>query len=470
MAYWRFNEGAGTAVADDSPGTNTATLRNSTAWMAGGPLGGSGGGDVTPPDITNVTTSSPTTSSVTISFSTNEAATGWVSYTGPTCPCSDVYSAGTGTTHVVTLTGLAADTTYQYQPKATDAAGNLRVGSTFSIRTMAPAGDTTPPMVEITSVVTGSVAGTVLIQATATDDVGVLGVQFKVDGVPLGVEDATAPYTQAWDTTSVADGPHTLTAEARDAAGNVGTTSMVVTVRNAPVVSPAFFVELNGASDHVDAPDADSLSFGNGTADRAMTIEAWFRPDTVARKQNLVSKWWEGSVREYRLYLIPGGALRLDLRDGSAGVTVSVITSNIAGLEGAWHHVAVTYDGRGGATAANGVTIYVDGVVVPVTRYNSAAYVAMENWTAPLELGCEIVGYQCFDGGLDEVRLWNVVRTASEVQAMMRSELTGAEPGLVAYWRFNEGAGTAVADDSPGTNTATLRNSTAWMAGGPPAP
>ena len=113
-------------MADDSPGNHIATLYNTATWLAGGPLATSGG-DVTPPDITGVTTSNLTTSSVTISFTTSEAATGWVSYTGASCPCSDVYSAGTGTTHVVTLTGLTADTTYQYQVKATDAAGNLRV-------------------------------------------------------------------------------------------------------------------------------------------------------------------------------------------------------------------------------------------------------------------------------------------------------------------------------------------------------
>ena len=94
-AYWRFNEGTGATVADDSPSNHTATLYNTTTWMGGGPLGTSGG-DVTPPDITGVTTSNLTASSVTISFATNEVATGWVSYTGASCPCSDVYSAGTG--------------------------------------------------------------------------------------------------------------------------------------------------------------------------------------------------------------------------------------------------------------------------------------------------------------------------------------------------------------------------------------
>ena len=44
------------------------------------------------------------------------------------------------------------------------------------------------------------------IQATATDNEGVVGVQFTVDGLPLGAEDMVAPYTMSWDTTAVVMG------------------------------------------------------------------------------------------------------------------------------------------------------------------------------------------------------------------------------------------------------------------------
>ncbi len=327
------------------------------------------------------------------------------------------------------------------------------------------------PTVAIAAPVPGLVMGTTAVQATATDDVAVVGVQVTVDGMPLGAELTEPPYTVAWDTTTVADGPHTVSVQARDATNNMGTASVVVTVRNAPVTTPAYYVELDGVSDYVEVADADALSFGTGTADQPLTIETWFRPDTMAGKQNLVSKWsWQGAVHEYRLYIAPGPVLRLDLRDASAGVTVSVLTNGQAGLVGGWHHLAVTYDGRGGATAADGVTFYIDGVAVPVTRQNNVAYVAMENWTAPLELGCETVGFQQFDGGLDEVRLWNAVRTPSEIQAALLSTLTGSEAGLVAYWRFDEGAGMSVDDDSPNTHTGTFHNAVTWMAGGPMAP
>ena len=58
------------------------------------------------------------------------------------------------------------------------------------------------------------------VTATAADNVGVAGVQFLLDGANLGAEDTTAPYSIPWDTTGATNGSHSLTARARDAAGN----------------------------------------------------------------------------------------------------------------------------------------------------------------------------------------------------------------------------------------------------------
>src|SRR5690606_34812917 len=91
--------------------------------------------------------------------------------------------------------------------------------------------DTTPPVVTMTAPPPGSsVAGTVTLAAQASDDVGVVGVQFLVDGAPVGQEDLFAPYTLAWDTTSVPGGTRALTARARDAAGNATTSDPVLVV------------------------------------------------------------------------------------------------------------------------------------------------------------------------------------------------------------------------------------------------
>lgn len=95
-------------------------------------------------------------------------------------------------------------------------------------------GDTTPPTVSITSPSAGaSLTGTVTVSASASDNIGVVGVQFKLDGANLGSEDTTVAYSISWDTTTASNGTHVLTATARDAAGNTTTsTSVSVTVNN----------------------------------------------------------------------------------------------------------------------------------------------------------------------------------------------------------------------------------------------
>jgi hypothetical protein len=103
-------------------------------------------------------------------------------------------------------------------------------------------GDTSPPTVSLTAPTSGAtVSGTHTVSAAASDDVGVAGVQFKLDGANLGAEVTAAPYVFSWTTTTTFNGAHTLTAVARDAAGNTATAVGVsVTVANdtaPPVIS-----------------------------------------------------------------------------------------------------------------------------------------------------------------------------------------------------------------------------------------
>src|SRR5439155_21217088 len=95
----------------------------------------------------------------------------------------------------------------------------------------APTVDTTAPTVSLTAPANGAtVSGSsVTVSANASDNVGVVGVQFKLDGANLGAEDSSASYSVSWNTTSIANGTHTLTGVARDAAGNQ-TTSAAATV------------------------------------------------------------------------------------------------------------------------------------------------------------------------------------------------------------------------------------------------
>jgi hypothetical protein len=94
-------------------------------------------------------------------------------------------------------------------------------------------GDTTPPTTSITSPANGStVSGTITVQASASDNVGVSRVELYVDGSLAGT-DSTSPYSFSWNTASVPNGSHGLQTRAYDAAGNTGSSSVVnVTVSN----------------------------------------------------------------------------------------------------------------------------------------------------------------------------------------------------------------------------------------------
>lgn len=95
------------------------------------------------------------------------------------------------------------------------------------------AADTTAPTVNVTAPANGAtVSGAVDITATASDNVGVVKVEFYVDGMLLGT-DTSSPYALTWTTGSVPNGSHRIMAKAVDAAGNVGTDDdTTVTVSN----------------------------------------------------------------------------------------------------------------------------------------------------------------------------------------------------------------------------------------------
>ncbi len=115
--------------------------------------------------------------------------------------------------------------------------------------------DTTPPTISITepldeAVVYGS---TVTISATASDDTGVVGVQFKIDGVDVESEYASGPYQFDWDSTTVADGSYTIAAVARDSAGNRATSTIMVTVQQLEPIGIANCTQLQAMSDILEA-------------------------------------------------------------------------------------------------------------------------------------------------------------------------------------------------------------------------
>lgn len=195
--------------------------------------------DTTPPSITGVSAGSVTANSATITFTTSEPARSGVERGTTTSYGSTSTNNTLQTSHSFALTGLTPNTTYHYRAHATDASGNHAQSGDLTFQTLVL--DTAAPTVTLTAPGSGTVvSNTVSLTATASDNIGVAGVVFLVDGASVGAEDTTAPYSISWSTLSVASGTHTVAARARDAAGNQ-TESGAVTIAVGNEVSNGTF-------------------------------------------------------------------------------------------------------------------------------------------------------------------------------------------------------------------------------------
>ena len=122
----------------------------------------------------------------------------------------------------------------------------------------------------------------------------------------------------------------------------------------------------------------------------------------------------------------------------------------------AWHLVAATVK-----SWTRRVTVYVDGVQVLQSTLSRSTSIGNAD---PVSIGRNggPTGHAHFTGKIDDVRIWNKVRTPEEIAANYRNQFTSAQPGLVANWKADEGAG-SVATDSAGTaQNAVLKGGATW--------
>jgi hypothetical protein len=225
--YGRFNYSPtlGVFVVANSIDTNAYSLRLTQS-------GGTGGGG---PVISSVSVGSITTTAATVTWTTDVAATSQVEY-GTTTAYGTLTTLDVNllTSHVTLLTGLSTNTLYHYRVRSKNSSGVESISGDFAFQTSSVT-DTIPPTISITAPANGAtVSGTVTVSANASDNVAVTGVQFFLDGANLGLQLVSAPYSVSWDSASTTNGAHVLTAQAHDAAGNVGNAVAVsVTVTNA---------------------------------------------------------------------------------------------------------------------------------------------------------------------------------------------------------------------------------------------
>ena len=210
------------AVAVDAAGnsatsTGVTVTVNNTSPDTTAPsvsISSPGGGSAVSGSVTVSATASDNVGVTSVQFLLDGAALGAPDTTSPFSVSWTTSSVANG---VHALTAVARD-----------AAGNSKTSAAISVTVNNGSSDTTPPAVTVTAPTGGAtVTGTITVAATATDNVGVVGVQFAVDGVPMGSEDTSAPYRISWITDGLPPGDHLVTATARDAAGNRQTSAGV---------------------------------------------------------------------------------------------------------------------------------------------------------------------------------------------------------------------------------------------------
>jgi hypothetical protein len=144
-------------------------------------------------------------------------------------------------------------------------------------------------------------------------------------------------------------------------------------------------------------------------------------------------------------------------RAGSGGPIIVRSTEAGAPKAGEWQHLAATFDGTT-------VVLYRNGK--PVTGQAQAAGVdaaemleslgAQDDTLSAVAIGLDAFAFAVPDGIVDEVRLWNGVRTRGQIQADKSRNLEGQEPGLVAYYRLDEDREQTAIDSSIRGNDGQL--------------
>ncbi|MCW5557614.1 MAG: cadherin-like domain-containing protein [Verrucomicrobiae bacterium] len=177
-----------------------------------------------------------------------------------------------------------------------------------------------------------------------------------------------------------------------------------------------------------------------------LTVEFWMKSSDTTKAGSVISYSVPGQDNEFLLF----DYRNFDLYVGGASRSLGV-----GGVAGQWRHVAISRSFEDGLTQ-----VYLDGVlaatvtVAPGVGFRDGGILVLGQDQDSSGGGFETS--QAFWGDLDEVRIWNRVRTGEEIETNRWVRASGTESGLVASWSFNEAPGLNVANAVPGGVAGTL--------------
>ena len=163
-----------------------------------------------------------------------------------------------------------------------------------------------------------------------------------------------------------------------------------------------------------------------------LTIEAWIKFESLPitnTASEIVAKMQGTGVGSYKFSFFNSGGvgqvLALYIDDGTIEVKFTTFEPSLD----RWYHVASTFN-----ASTSDIKFYVDGSLIDTVTGTSTS---IQNSTEPLRIGAATNNSNYFDGLIDEVRVWNDVRTESEIQDNLGVELVGNEANLQGYWKLN---------------------------------
>jgi hypothetical protein len=204
-------------------------------------------------------------------------------------------------------------------------------------------------------------------------------------------------------------------------------------------------VVFDGPNDYVDLGNNALLN-----ANTIRTMECWVKFSSLAGSQEILSKSMAGQGIELLLF---GGNLAAYYMNGSATSYITYPTANL--VTGRWYHIATAWDG-----IKENIKLYVNGTSVgTLTHIGDVTATGISNTASSFKIGqwSDVENRELF-GTVDEVRIWNVNRTATQIKQNMYT-IAPNTTGLVAYYKADEGSGTTLINSTANVGlNGTLTN------------